>query len=215
MNGQMDDMNLNQDIGIKTVETLRKNRFVAEYYTTSQAAVEELLKTIPVEATVGIGGSWTLMQLKVAEELEARGNTVYCHHKQGLTPEEILDIRRKQLTCDVFLTSTNAITGDGRLVNTDATGNRVAAMIFGPKKVIVLAGINKIVGTVEEAEARIRKTAAPQNNIRLNRPNPCVKTGYCMDCQGPTRLCNVTTILHKKPPASDIHVWVIGEELGY
>ena len=204
-----------QAMAVKTVEALQKNRFNAAYYPTAQAALAELLNVIPVDATVGIGGSWTLIQLEVVEKLEARGNTVYCHHKPGLSPEEILAIRRKQLTCDVFLTSTNAVTADGRLVNTDATGNRVAAMIFGPEKVIVLAGVNKIVATVEAANERIRSKAAPLNNQRLNRPNPCVKAGCCVDCQGPTRLCNVTTVIHKRPPASDIHVWMIGEEAGY
>jgi hypothetical protein len=204
-----------QALGMKTVEALQKNRFSASYYSTAEQALEELLNVIPLDATVGIGGSWTLIQLEVAEKLEARGNTVYCHHKPGLSPEEILDIRRKQLTCDVFLTSTNAITEDGRLVNTDASGNRVAAMIFGPKKVVVLAGVNKIVSNIDQAQERIRSKAAPLNNKRLNRPNPCVNTGYCVDCQGPTRLCNVTTVIHKRPPASDIYVWLIGEEVGY
>ncbi|KYZ77806.1 lactate utilization protein C [Anaerosporomusa subterranea] len=210
-----EQMNPQQLLGAQTVEALQKNRFSAAYFETAQAALETLLSVIPANATVGIGGSWTLIQLGLVEKLEARGNTVFCHHKPGLTPEEILDIRRKQLTCDVFLTSTNAITADGRLVNTDATGNRVAAMIFGPKKVIVLAGINKIVSDLEAAQERIRQTAAPQNNIRLKRPNPCVQTGYCVDCQGPTRLCNVNTVIHKRPPVSDIHVWIVGEELGY
>lgn len=205
----------NETLGLKTVEALKRNRFHAEYYKTAQQALEQALSMIPTDATVGIGGSWTLIQLNVVELLEARGNTVFCHHKPGLTPEEILDIRRKQLTCDVFLTSTNAITEDGRLVNMDATGNRVAAMMFGPKKVIVIAGENKIAENFEAAMQRIRKTAAPQNNKRLNRPNPCVNAGECMDCQGPTRLCNITTILHKKPPVSDIHVFVVGESLGY
>ncbi|MBP2636986.1 MAG: hypothetical protein H6Q72_2893 [Firmicutes bacterium] len=201
--------------GAKTVEVLKKNRFEAAYYPSMQAALEELFAVIPMDATVGIGGSWTLIESQVAEKLEARGNIVYCHHTPGLSPEEILDIRRKQLTCDVFLTSANAITEDGCLVNTDATGNRVAAMTFGPKKVIVLAGINKIVPTVADAQERIRSTAAPLNNKRLKRPNPCVQTGHCMDCQGPTRLCNVMSIIHKRPPASNIHVWIIGEEVGY
>ncbi|MDF2500922.1 MAG: hypothetical protein K0Q77_1636 [Anaerosporomusa subterranea] len=206
---------MNPQLGTQTVEALQKNRFSAAYFETAQAALETLLSVIPTNATVGVGGSWTLIQLGLVEKLEARGNIVFCHHKPGLTPEEILDIRRKQLTCDVFLTSTNAITADGRLVNTDATGNRVAAMIFGPKKVIVLAGVNKIVSDLEAAHERIRQTAAPQNNIRLKRPNPCVQTGYCVDCQGPTRLCNVNTVIHKRPPVSDIHVWIVGEELGY
>jgi hypothetical protein len=210
-----EQVNSQQALGLKTVEALQKNRFSASYYPTAQEALEELFNVIPMDATVGIGGSWTLIQLEVVEKLEARGNTVYCHHKPGLSPEEILDIRRKQLTCDVFLTSSNAVTEDGRLVNTDATGNRVAAMIFGPQKVIVLVGVNKIVGTIDDAQERIRSTAAPINNKRLNRPNPCVKTGYCVDCQGPTRLCNVTTVIHKRPSVSNIHVWMIGEEVGY
>lgn len=204
-----------QDLAVKTIKALKKNRFETAYYPCAKVALEDLFAVIPLEATVGIGGSWTLIELQVAEELEARGNIVYCHHKPGLSPEEILDIRRKQLTCDVFLTSTNAITEDGCLVNTDATGNRVNAITFGPKKVIVLAGINKIVPTVADAQERIRSTAAPLNNKRLNRPNPCVQTGHCMDCQGPTRLCNVTSVIHKRPPASNIHVWIIGEEVGY
>jgi hypothetical protein len=204
-----------QELTLKTIEALQKNRFGAEYFRTTQDALAKLFETIPQDATVGVGGSWTLIQLGLVEKLEARGNTVYCHHKPGLTPEEVLDLRRKQLTCDVFLTSTNAITEDGRLVNTDATGNRVAAMTFGPKKVIILTGANKIVKDLDEAQERIRSIAAPLNNKRLKRPNPCVNTGYCVDCQGPTRLCNITTVLHKRPPASDINVWVVDEELGY
>ncbi len=213
MNTQLD---LNYEaLGLKTVEALQKNRFNASFYKTAQEALEKLFSMVTPEDSVGIAGSWTLQQLGVVETLEERGNTVFCHHKPGLSPEEVLETRRKQLTCDVFLTGTNAITIDGRLVNTDATGNRVAAMIFGPKKVIVIAGINKIVQSLEEAEERIRTTAAPLNNKRLNRSNPCVQTGKCMDCQGPTRLCNVTTVLHKRPPASDIHILLVEEELGF
>ena len=204
-----------ETLGRKVTAALEKNRFSAAYFQTAEEAMEELLKVIPVEATVGIGGSSTLMNLEVMEKFEARGNQVFDHHKHGLTPEEVLETRRKQLTCDVFLTSTNALTEDGRLVNTDGTGNRVAAMIFGPKKVIVLAGINKVAGTLAEAEDRVKKIAAPLNNKRLNRPNPCVQTGYCVDCQGPTRICNVTTVIHKQPPLSNIHVWLVGEELGF
>ncbi|AOT70335.1 lactate utilization protein [Geosporobacter ferrireducens] len=213
MNTQLD---LNYEaLGLKTVEALQKNRFNASFYKTAQEALEKLFSMVTPEDSVGIAGSWTLQQLGVVETLEERGNTVFCHHKPGLSPEEVLETRRKQLTCDVFLTGTNAITIDGRLVNTDATGNRVAAMIFGPKKVIVIAGVNKIVQSLEEAEERIRATAAPLNNKRLNRSNPCVQTGKCMDCQGPTRLCNVTTVLHKRPPASDIHILLVEEELGF
>lgn len=202
-------------VGPSTVEALQKNRFKAVFCETAQEALQQILAMIAPDATVGIGGSWTLMQLGVVEKLEERGNTVYCHHKQGLTPEKVLEIRRKQLTCDVFLAGANAITLDGRLVNTDATGNRVAAMIFGPKKIIIIAGTNKIVNNVAEAEERIKQIAAPLNSKRLKRPNPCVETGRCMDCQGPTRICNVTTIMNKCPAVSDIHIFIVGEELGF
>lgn len=199
----------------KTLKALADNRFSVRYFPTAQEATKALYEEISVQESVGFGGSWTLMQLKIEEHFSARGNTVYCHHKPGLSAEEKMEIRRKQLTCDVFLTSTNALTESGELVNVDGTGQRVAAMIFGPKKVIVMTGVNKIVKDVAAARERIRNIAAPLNNKRLNMPNPCVKTGHCMNCQLPTRICNATTIIEKRPSCSDIHVWVVGEELGY
>lgn len=212
----MDSVNLSlKKQGIKAVEALLKNRFDAKFYEDATEVLDELLSMIPQDATVGIAGSWTLQQLGIVEILETNGNKIFCHNKSGLTSEEILEMRRKQLTCDVFLTSTNAITADGRLVNTDATGNRVAAMTFGPKKVIIVAGANKIVKDINEAEKRIQTAAAPLNNKRLNKPNPCASIGHCMDCQGPTRLCNVTSVIHKCPPATNISVLIVGEELGY
>ena len=115
---------------LQTVAALKRNRFIASYCRTAEEALAQLEKLIPPDATVGIGGSVTLQQLGAEKALEARGNTVYSHSKPGLSPEEMMAIRRKQLTCDVFLTGTNAVTRDGKLVNTDGTGNRVAAMIF-------------------------------------------------------------------------------------
>ncbi len=205
----------NDVIGEKTVASLKKNRFTAMYCKTGSEAVEKILEQIPVNASVGIGGSWTVIQLGLLDKLAARSNEVLNHGKPGLTPEEATAIRIRQLTCDVFLTGTNAVTLDGKLVNTDGVGNRVAAMIFGPKKVILVVGINKIVKDVEAAEERIKLYAAPINNKRLNRPNPCTTTGECMDCQGETRICNVTTIMKKKPLLTDVHVFVVGEELGF
>ena len=140
-------------------------------------------------------------------------------YRQALGPAgqrlERLRIRRAQLTCDVFMTGSNAVTMDGKLVNVDGTGNRVAAMIFGPEKVIVVAGINKIVRDLDAAEERIRSVAAPVNNSRIGLPNPCVKTGECMDCQGPTRICNVTTIIGKRPNTTEMHVVIVGEDMGF
>jgi len=205
----------NDVTGAKVVEALQKNGFQAVYCKSRDEAAAEILRLIPEPGTVGLGGSRTVGELGVVDTLKKRGNTILDHSAPGLTNEEKMQVRRSQLTCDVFLTSTNAVTMDGRLVNTDGNGNRVAAMIFGPGKVIVVAGINKVARDVAEAEDRIRRVAAPMNNKRLNTPNPCVKTGVCMDCQGPTRICNVTTILNKRPGSTDMHVIIVGEELGF
>lgn len=205
----------NQTIGAKVVEALKKNNFTASYVNTRQEALDKLAALIPGDAAVGIGGSWTIKEVGIDTLLVERGNTVYNHNIPGLSPEESLELRRKQMTCDVFLTGTNALTLKGELVNVDGAGNRVAAMIFGPKKVIVITGINKIVTDVTAAMERIELFAAPINNKRLNRPNPCTVTGECMDCQGPTRICNVTTVMHKKPVVTDVEILIIGEELGF
>ncbi|SMD08132.1 lactate utilization protein [Sporomusa malonica] len=205
----------NQTIGAKVVEALQKNNFTASYVNTKQEALDKLAALIPGDAAVGIGGSWTIKEVGIDTLLVERGNTVYNHNIPGLSPEESLALRRKQMTCDIFLTGTNALTLKGELVNVDGAGNRVAAMIFGPKKVIVITGINKIVTDVTAAMERIELFAAPINNKRLNRPNPCTVTGECMDCQGPTRICNVTTVMHKKPAVTDVEILIIGEELGF
>lgn len=205
----------NQTIGEKLVKALGKNNFTASYVNTKQEALDKLAALIPADATVGIGGSQTIKEVGIDTLLEERGNTVFNHNKPGLSKEESLALRRKQMSCDVFLTSTNAITLQGELVNVDGSGNRVAAMIFGPKKVIVIAGINKVVTNTDAALERIELYAAPMNNKRLNFSNPCTVTGQCMDCQGPTRICNVTTIMHKKPGGTDVEIIIIGEELGF
>ena len=205
----------NDTFGEKVVKALEKNNFQAHYAVNRTAAVEKALSLIPADATIGVGGSWTLKELGIPEQLAKKGHTVYDHNIPGLTMEDSLALRRKELLCDVFLSSANAVTLDGQLVNTDGSGNRVAAMSFGPKKVIVIVGVNKIVSDLDAAMERIETVAAPINNKRLDRPNPCTITGMCMDCQGSTRICNITSILHKRPPAIDFHVIVVGEELGF
>jgi len=200
---------------LKTVAALNKNNFTAKYFQDRETAIREIIALIPEKSSIGVGGSWTIQQLGLLELLENQGHEILNHNKPGLTAEEILETRRRQLVCDVFLTSTNAVTMDGKLVNTDGVGNRVAAMTFGPKKVIVIAGTNKIVENVEQADHRIKSVAAPLNNKRLNKPNPCVKTNMCMDCQSPSRICNITTIISKRPVLTDFHIALIGEELGF
>lgn len=205
----------NDTVGGKVVEALQRNNFSARYFNNRQDAISYVLDMISENASIGVGGSKTIADLKLAESLEERGHEIFNHNQAGLTPDEKVEKRYKQLTCDVFLTGANAITLEGEIINRDAFGNRVAAMMFGPKKVIIVAGINKIVQDAGEAERRIRKRAAPLNNKRYELPNPCVQTGECRDCNSPKRICNITTVLSRRPPLTDINVVLLGETLGF
>lgn len=202
-------------LALHTVEALKRNHFKAVYFPRRAQALEYLLTIVPSGATIGIGGSWTIKELQLDELLEKRGHTIYNHNKPGLNPDESLAVRRKELTCDVFFSSTNALTLDGKLVNVDGAGNRTSAMVFGPQKVVIIAGLNKIVRDVEDAENRIKLFVAPTNNKRLNNNNPCTQTGICADCQSPKRICNITTVIHKKPMFTDMEIVMIGERLGF
>ena len=199
--------------GKKVVEALNKNRFKAEYADTKAEAVEAILKLINPQDTVGMGGSITLDELSIGKLLQELGNTIFNH--QGLPPAEACNVRRKQLTSDVFIASSNAVTLDGEIVNMDGSGNRVAALSFGPKRVIVIMGANKIVKDEADARRRIAMIAAPMNADRLNRKTPCVITGVCANCNSPERICSITSIMHKAPSTSDFHVIIVGEALGY
>lgn len=197
------------------VENLKKNNFAVHVAENKEEGAQIVCSLIDEGATIGVGGSVTIDQLDILDGLEAEGHLIFNHNKAGLTPQQVLDFRRRELTCDVFLTSTNALTEKGELVNIDGVGNRVAALTFGPKRVVVATGINKIVADVHAGIARIGSVAAPLNNKRLKKDMPCTKVGHCVDCQLPGRICNVTTITKKRPPLTDIHIVLIKEELGY
>lgn len=201
-------------LGAQVVEALKKNDFTAEYVKTPQKAREKLLEMIPEGASVGFGGSKTIEALALQEELQKRNCLIYDHNKVT-TPEEKAEMRLKQLTCDVFLCSSNAITWDGKLYNVDGSGNRVAALIFGPKQVVVVAGINKIVRDLAAADQRVRLWAAPTNALRVKGDMPCTKLGGCMDCSSPKRICRAAVTLQKRPSGHGIHVIIVGEAMGY
>jgi hypothetical protein len=143
------------------------------------------------------------------------GKELLIHGVPGLSIEERLAIMRRQLTCDLFLTGTNALTLSGFLVNIDATGNRVGSMLFGPRKVIVVAGRNKLVdGDIGAAIRRVKESASPPNANRLNYATPCAKTGFCSDCNSPDRICRITTVIDRKPRLTDLRVLVVNEDMG-
>jgi len=198
-----------------TIDALKTNGYEANYVDNSKEALNKILSFIPKDATIGIGGSVTVREIGLVEALQKQGNIIFADWGESLSREEKIARRRAGLTSDVYLTSSNAITMNGQLVNIDGTGNRVAAMIFGPKKTIIVAGANKIVDTLEEAFARIRNIAGPLNGERLNLNTPCALTGKCTDCQTPQRMCKVSVVMERKPNLSDITILLVGENLGY
>ena len=204
-----------ETLGKRTVEALEKNGFTAKFLADGESVVSYILERIPETANVGVGGSKSEKTLGISDKLTAKGCTVHDHNIPGLSVEDRNATRYRQLTSEFFICGSNAVTLSGELMNRDAFGNRVAAMMFGPKTVFIIIGANKIVKNIAEAEERIKKYAAPMNNKKYETPNPCVKLGECIDCNNKTRICNITTILHRRPPLTDIHVLIVGEELGF
>lgn len=199
----------------KAVKSLQNNGFEAVFCENRQAAFAYIISEAQNAYSIGFGGSMTVQELRVEPELAKMGKELLQHNRPGLSSGEQLAIRHRQLDSDLFLTSSNAITLAGQLVNMDGVGNRVGAMIFGPKKVIVAAGRNKIVEDLDAALKRIKAIAAPANAHRLNLKLPCTVTGRCNNCDSPTCICRVTVIMDRKPSLSDIRVLVINEEMGY
>ncbi len=199
----------------KTAGALEKNGFVTTLFDTREEAIPFLIEMAQEAATVGFGGSMTIADLGLPELVAAQGKKALVHSRPGLSPQERRQIMQDQLGCDLFFTSTNALTLKGHLVNIDATGNRVCAMTFGPKRVIVVAGANKIASDLESAIRRVKEVACPPNAKRLNYDTPCAKTGVCSDCHSPQRICRITTIIEKCPRATDLRVCLINEDLGY
>lgn len=197
------------------VTALKGNGFKALYAPSAEDAIAALKPFFTAGARVGFGGSMSVAALDIRALAAGANCTILDHNAPGLSSEAKLDTLRAQLSCDLFISSVNAVTLDGQLVNVDGTGNRVAALSFGPKATVVIAGLNKLVRDVDEAFERIELYAAPMNNKRLDRPNPCVKTGYCMDCELETRICRVYQILRKRPSLSDFTVILVGQDLGF
>ncbi|MDD2320923.1 MAG: lactate utilization protein [Geobacteraceae bacterium] len=200
---------------LKAVESLEKNGFTALYCKNGAAAADYILAEADDIHSIGFGGSMSIKDLAVEPRLLEKGKEILNHGAPGLAAEERLEIMRRQLTCDLFLSGTNALTLSGFLVNIDAIGNRVGSMFFGPGKVIVVAGRNKLVdGDLATAIQRVKDWASPPNARRLNYKTPCAETGFCCDCTSPERICRVVTVLERKPKFTDLRVLVVNEEMG-
>ena len=200
----------------EVAEALRRRGFAAECFATATDAAARVTELAADATSIGFGGSKTLSALGLADSLAAAGKEIWRHGDPKWRPEEKMDVMRRELTCDLFLTSANALTADGRLVNIDGNGNRVAASIFGPKRVAFVVGRNKIVdGGIDAAIDRIKREACPPNCRRLNKKTPCAATGVCTDCSSPDRICKVTVVMDRRPSQTDTYVLLVDEDLGY
>jgi len=199
--------------------TLESNNFEVYLADDRQAACKIALEDIIPKLnakSVSWGGSMTFLaadglydRIKNRKELEVLDT----FDKSG-SSEELLERRRQALLVDLFITGTNAITEAGQLVNLDMIGNRIGALTFGPKWVIILVGRNKIVANLEEAMYRVKDYVAPANSMRLDKKTPCTKTSYCEECKSPDRICNTWTITEKAFPKGRVKVILINEDLG-
>ena len=199
--------------GPKTVEAMKKRHFDAYYCSTAAEAVEKALELIPKTDSVSWGGVMTVDELGLKQRLAQEGYTLI-DRDTAKDPAEKQALMHQALSCGTFLMSSNAISKDGQLVNIDGMGNRVAALCFGPKQVIVVAGMNKVAGDLDSAMSRARHIAAPSNVQRFDVKTPCAVTGQCGNCTSPDCCCAqiVTTRFSKIP--GRIKVVLVGEELG-
>ena len=209
----------------KTIKALQNNNMNAYYANDSKEAIA-IAQTIVAEgATISHGGSVTLKEAGFIDLFNSGKYTYLDRSKPGLTPEEIMEVYRKTFSADAYFTSSNAITEKGELYNVDGNSNRVAAMLFGPDKVVVVAGVNKIVADVAEAADRVKRHAAPPNCVRLDKETYCAKQGkcvtaeddgdFCAGCGSEDRICRNYVVMSKQRTKGRVNVIIVNEKLGY
>ena len=196
------------------VKNLQKRHFEAYYCATKAEALKQVLALMPEGSTVGWGGAVSAAQVGVQEAVHA-GNYKVIDRDQFSDPAEKLRCMRQCFDADFFITGANALSLDGQMVNIDGNGNRVGLIVYGPKNIIVVAGMNKVCATLEDAVKRARTIAAPMNQQRFGLPNPCTCTGVCGDCLSETSICNQILITRNCKPAGRIKFVLVGEELGF
>ena len=199
----------------RTIKNLNAHNMEGYYVENREQLFQKLEELIAEGSTVGVGDSMTLFETKIIDYLRNGNFNFLDKYEEKLTKDEKREIYIKNFSADTFLCSTNALTEVGELYNIDGNGSRVAPMLYGPKQVIIVTGINKIVKNIEEAEIRVRNYAAPIDAKRLNKDTPCTKIGSCVDCKSPNRICNDFVVIRGQFIKGRIKVIIIGENLGY
>ncbi len=199
--------------GEMLVKNLQSRHFDAYYCENRESALQKALELIPEGATIGWGGAMSAAQIGLIDAVKT-GNYEAIDRSSAQTPEEKGELEKRAMFSDVFLTGANGLSMDGQMVNIDGYGNRVASIIYGPKTVLVIAGMNKVEETLEKAVLRARTVAAPANQQRFLRKTPCTVTGSCGDCKSEDCICNQIVITRHCRPAGRIKFILIGEDLG-
>jgi hypothetical protein len=195
-------------------ENFLSQNIEVSFFSSFDEARRALLNKIPPEDTVGIGNSQTLKAMELTTSLMDRGNIVY-DKTLVTTPGEVKRMKRLSLLTDWYLSSANAVSTEGQIVNIDHSGNRVAAMAYGPERVIVIVGRNKVVDSLQGAIRRAKDHAAPRNAFRAGYRPPCVTTGRCVDCRSKERVCNHLHILEGQSEVDRLVLWIVDEEAGF
>ncbi len=199
----------------RTIANLEKHNFSVQRAATAEEAKKIVLDLIPAGSTVGLGGSMTVQQSGILDALRAGDCKLLDQYEPGISREENMKRRREGMVADYYVTGVNAISEKGELFYLDGIGNRVAAVSFGPEKVIVVAGTKKVVVNEEAAWERIREKAAPPNAVRFGADVPCVKTGKCVDCDSPNRICNIYIRIHRAWRKDRFYIILVNEDLGF
>jgi len=195
------------------VKNLKNRHFDAYYCATKEEALAKALELIPAGATIGWGGCLTASQIGLMDAIH-QGGYHLLDRDQCKTPEERDKVQRDAFSADVFLSGANGLSLDGQMVNIDGTGNRVAPLIYGPKEVLIIAGMNKVEDTLDAAVVRARTVAAPMNKQRFPNQTPCEVTGTCSDCKAEGCICNQIVITRHCRPVGRIKFILVGEDLG-
>lgn len=195
----------------KLVGNFKQRNIEVKYFENLEDVKTYILDIVPVKSTIGIGHSATLQSMNITNLLLERGNVVY-DKELAKNRDESRELKRKAITTDWYITGSNAISVDGRIVNVDHTGNRVASIIYGPDKVIIVVGINKIADSVDEAIKRVKNVACPLNAKRAGYNPPCVTLNHCVDCVG---VCNILSIIGGQTDSNRIKLLIVNEECGF
>ncbi len=199
----------------RTIKALNNNNMNGYYIESKEKLFDKIKELVPEKSVVAFGGSMTIHEIGVVDFVKQENYTVLDRFQEGITGAEIKKIFKESFFADAYITSTNALTEEGELYNVDGTGNRVAAMMFGPEKVLVICGENKLVCDLDEAQLRMETIAAPANNKRLGRKTPCINTGVCEECNSQEKICRNYTAIKSQGEKDRIHVLILKGDFGY